>query len=211
MTRLEAQQIIEGRLGGRTGLATQIVNEMKQAQRELENKPFLPWFLRAADVMTTDVFTIPVPSNFLRELDDEAFLTLVGETENLALEKQPYGYLSAIPEMLVTGRPKYYSLVYDQNVSFERIELFPRPEKSYTFNRAYYGADLNLSDDTTENGWLYYAPKLLIAHAGLQVAKALRSPEAVKLFASDLIEATKDYQFADVARNMAAQSMVMGG
>ena len=211
MTRLEAQKVIEGRLGGRTGIATQIVSELQQAQRELEGKPFLPWFLRAADTISTDIFTLQIPYGFLRELDDEPLLVIVEEQGVTSLVKKPYSALRAIAELNGLGKPQFYGLISDSNTSFDRAELFPRPEQVYTFNWTYYKADVNLSDDTVENAWLYYAPKLLIARAGLQVAKSLRSPEAVQLFASDLLEATKDYQFATVARDMANAEMTMGG
>jgi hypothetical protein len=205
MTKLEAVELIENRLGQRNGTALRerILAELKAAQAHYERGKVLPWFLRKVETVTLTSSPGTLSSSFLRELEDESLIWLLDGTTMSPLGKDNYETLSREEELTGTGAPKFYAL--EGSVGTSRYALFPRPDQSYSAELHYY------CKDTTETLWLNYIPDLLISYAGLQMARALRSPESIQIFTMDLAEALQMLHHGNVSRDMAARSMVMGG
>lgn len=209
MTRNEAVQIIADRLGQRSGLADQIVNEMKLAQTKLEHGGFLPWFLKAKYDATFDTSPVYIQDGFLREIEDTPLFSYYDDDGVLHdMEKDFYSTLVAATangDIDATGPPEYYAI---PDATF--IHLFPVPDKSYSGHSRYYAAATALTVDT-ENAWLKYAPDVLISETGMKIAKFLRDEVAVALFKEDLIVANEKMIRDTVAFNVGAFSAKIGG
>jgi hypothetical protein len=216
VTRIEAQSIIEGRLGQRTGLGPRIQSELRLSQSYFEKRPFLSWFLVARPANTSiSTATEVTQTGFLRELDDEPYVSLRiyegGVWRIVPLQKETYFTLKKNTDLLSPAQPRFYCITDNSNSVYPLVNYYPPPNKSYVVEYAYYKAEPVLVADETENRWLIHAPELLISHAGLQVAKALRATEAAQLFALSLKEAVQDLNYNSVARGMAAMDISLGG
>ena len=211
MTRLEAQTLIENRLGQRTGLGTRIQGELRAAQRHFERKAFLPWFLRSTALFASSDTWFLMPEGFLREVDDEYLLSIVTENGQKGLTKVDYQFIATQEGMTGPGEPRFYTIETDSNQPRPTVNLFPQPDRSFLWRMVYFKQEPELLYDISENNWLIYAPDLITAKAGLDISKALRAPEATQLFGSDMIVATRDLAHADAAQRVAGFSLTMGG
>jgi hypothetical protein len=90
------------------------------------------------------------------------------------------------------------------------IRLFPTPDEVYLLTLRYYANATALSLNI-KNSWLTYAPGLLVARAGLQVARFLRDPGGVALFAEDLKLAQALLAQRTVSREVASSDPRLGG
>ncbi|HEX6824738.1 MAG TPA: hypothetical protein VF077_00365 [Nitrospiraceae bacterium] len=204
MTRLEAQTLIEQRLGKRTGLKDDIVGELRAAQRHFERKGFLPWFLRTTAIFPFGEKFMPLPTGFLREVDDEHLFALLKGTEQKGLKKRSYQQIAETPGMGGLGEPRFYTLEFDQNQPTAVANFWPQPDTTYMWRLCYNRTDLELVADNSENRWLTFTPELLVCKAGLEIAKMLRSVEGTQLFMTGLAEAQADMRIAHVAQMAAA-------
>ncbi len=191
MLKSAAISRIQRRLGFRTDLASAILEELQDAQNRLEQGVtlptggvFLPWFLQTEIGMAvTDIGEerIPLPTDpkFLREAEGDALWYYNAEPDDeserwTVLEKNDLDYLRGA--LSGSGAPKGYAL------DGTYLRILPTPDQIYTLKMLYYGADEVLGGSDTENKWLKYAPYLLIADAGREIAVASRDNTATQYF-----------------------------
>lgn len=213
-TRDEIVEIIQERLGQRSGTAleTQILREIKAAQRRVESRPFLPWFLLTSvglHIWTSpSVTTIP---GYIRDRDEgDSIYVQNSDLTYTALVKDDYDHLMDNPDLnglTVRGRgkPQFYSRVG------RNLYMFPYPDVAYWFTIHYFKQDDELSAGTPTNLWTTYAPEVIINEAGYMVARALREKDATKFFQEDLIRALQDMENQHIAYNEAGLNAYMGG
>lgn len=180
MTRDEGVALIQQQLVFRTTLASEIASNMVLAQTMLEIAPTKPWFLvseRSTVQMTIGDERVPVPEDFLEELDENVFEYVPSDgSEALPLDKGQYDELKAAYFGYPAGPPEQYALLGDY------FRFFPLPDLQYNVRMIYYKRDLSLTTNI-ENGWLKHVPYLLLGTAGLQIAEGpLRDTGAAKVF-----------------------------
>lgn len=107
-------------------------------------------------------------------------------------------------ETIETGRPVVYVPQAD------RLLVFPVPDANYTLLGDVYKHDDELTSGDVENGWLLNAPWLLIADAGIKLAKDVRDKSALELFIA--MQSTQERQLlADVvALEHVDEPIIMG-
>lgn len=206
MTRLQAVNLITGRLGQRmtpqAGLTAHILLELEMEQIELENGPIRPWFLTKESTLTS-AGPFAYPTDFLSELTDTPLVWRAGAPP-VPLIKGNSGHL-ATTEAASTGTPTTF-------VTLEQIHLIPAPDAlNQNFKLFYIARQPFPTTDNGTNAWLTHAPKLLIGRAGYQVAKFLRSPESMGLFQLDIAEATDTLNRLNVAREVSGGFREFGG
>lgn len=207
MVRDDAVAIIRNRLGNRTGYDTQIVDEMKLSQTKLEHLQELPWFLltRKTDYATVaSTQTVAVVTGFLREFEDVPLYVVDSDGADQALDKDDFDVMHRSGNFLTPGQPTNYDLIGTN------FYLFPTPNAIFTLKSFYYAAAAVLSTNV-ENVWLANAPELLIADAGMNIARYLRDPIAFGFFKESRAEAYSLLQVENVARKEAARAAYMGG
>ena len=214
MTRSQAVALIQQQLGFRSDLSSEIVTNLQYAQTLLESGPTKPWFLISEDSYTdteSGESRVPVPTDFLQETD-QAVLRYVpddltdGEVD---LKKDDFdvlrkNYLDEDTGTIAEGAPESYALVGDY------FRIFPTPDDAYRLRMIYYKQDTVLSSDV-ENGWLKWAPFLLIGKAGGMIASALRDPAAVGTFQRWEQEGRLLLASQSTDRDMANRDMQIGG
>ena len=199
-------EIIEGRLGLRTGLNSKIAPEIKMAQRILEADVRLPWFIKKAQSITVPPTPLVLPTGFIREPDDSPGLRLVIDGKLVPMKKDDYDYLIRRDDVYPgTGVPQFYAW------NARGYHLFPSPDATYTGEfEAYYQDDVLVAGGS-ENKWSTYLPEILIAQTGVAMAFTLRSMESSALFAEDLKKAYEKLAMLNQAHDAAGRSLVMGG
>ncbi|MFQ5741990.1 MAG: hypothetical protein ACE5HV_00195 [Acidobacteriota bacterium] len=211
MTRDEAVTEVQRGLGFRTDLATEIITALKTVQSELERRATLPWFLltEVASASTVkDEERVPVPSDFLREYEEDALHYFNGATgvadEDVwtPLAKDDLEFLR--DELPGSGAPQAYAL----DVKYFRV--FPTPDAVYTLKQIYYKTDTVLNSNI-ENQWLKYAHALLIGEAGIKIASGLRDKEGLPLFQSMAQRGANDLLVENEARAHEGRRYIMGG
>lgn len=206
MTRDELVEIVESRLGLRTGLNSRVGAEVKMAQRILEAGTTLPWFIKKCIAITVPPVPIVKPTGFIREPDDAPGLRLNIDGKLVPMKKDDYDFLIRREDLYPgTGVPLFYA--WNAN----GYHLFPTPAIAYTGEfEAYYHDDILVSGGT-ENAWSTELPEILIAQAGLAMAFTLRSVESVALFKDSLAEAHKKLGEMNQAHDVAGRTLVIGG
>ena len=210
MTRDEAVARILERLGFRSGLSTTIQGALQEAQQELEAAVELPWFLKSeySSIQTTaDEERVPVPTDFLRELEDDDTLQYYDADEELwiALGKElPHIARQEWQGFTGVKWPRKYSL---DNLYFR---LYPTPDDTYTLRMQYYKSD-DVLDSNIENLWLTHRPNLLIGRAGIHVAASLHDDRALRYFTGLTTEQADVMQKEEVAREQAGSSKLVRG
>jgi len=210
MNRDTAVASIARALGNRTDQNDNIVAEMQVQQVRLEQDTRLnPWWLESE--MSTASTTaseerVAVPANWTAQYElggmwiyDPA--TGVGdETELYKYDiddlKRTYGNTE--------GRPKGYArtgLYY---------RFVPIPDQVYTLRQLYYKKDTVLSSNVS-NGWLTYAPELLIARTGMIMAQNLQNKTAYQIFQSREGTAYNELERACVSKEVRGAELCMGG
>lgn len=177
------------RLGERDDLIPYMEFERDLAIARLEKLPEKPWFLESemAEAATTaGEGRLPVPYNFLREIEDHALWLKVNDVW-VALEKDDYDSLferyGEYP-----GIPEKYAIVG------RYFALFPIPDDAYPVKMRYYGRQ-------DADVWLQEAPELLMAEMGVQMAgKYLHNPDLALMFETDRKEALERLAVEQVAR-----------
>ncbi|MGW8181543.1 MAG: phage adaptor protein [bacterium] len=215
MLRSAAISIIKSRLGNIQGtdLDNTIVANMQLVQATvLERGQELPWFLEAdTNVLGTNLTTVAstetvsLPTDFLRELDEETYCVLRQDaTEDSGwapLQKvQTVASLGRYPG---TGEPIRYALLSG------RMYLRYIPDDAYTLRLLYYQAATVLSSDV-ENAWLLYAPDWMIAETCRQTAEDLQLQQLIDKFMNDSMLAKKRVMDETTARREAGFMRAMG-
>ncbi len=208
MTRDEAVSLLEDRLGNRgTTFDTLIVTEMKAAQTRLEMLPQLPWFLLYHDtglVTVAGTKTVALPSAFLME-DEYSQLFIIDSLGNYTrVVKKSYDTLRGSGHFTTNDLPKFFAL---QKTT---LYLWPTPDAVLSLDWFYFAQDTTLGSNV-ENEWLKYVPELLVAAAGLRVARYMRSAELIQLFDVDYKSALAEMLIQDEARRQSALDAYMGG
>lgn len=206
MTRDELVEVVESRLGLRTGLNSRVTAEVKMAQRTLEAGNVLPWFLKKCVPITTPPVPLAKPTGFIREPDDVPGLRLYVYGVLTPLKKDDYDFLIRREDLYpATGIPKFYAW------NARGYHLFPQPDTTYTGEFEAYYHDDPLSLGSTENAWSLNLPEILIAQAGLAMAFTLRSTESVAIFKDNLADAVKKLAEMNQAHDVAGRTLVIGG
>jgi hypothetical protein len=208
MLRDAAVTLIQNRLGQRSGLDTQIVDEMQAAQERLEQEAALPWFLLTQEdiVISASPFALSgLTASFLREVDTDNPLWRQSTTDSADWEpviKDSYDALRYETSLNGTGTPRYYTLYGDS------LYLFTAPDTSYTFRYLFYQKAAVLSSNI-ENVWLASASGLLVSETGLTTARFLRDKDAVNFFGQELARARVNLNNFMAARETAGRSTVI--
>lgn len=208
MIRDDAVNLLADRLGNRGDtFDTQIINEMQAAQVRLEMLPQVPWFLLFHDTTlatVADAKTVTLPTKFLME-DEYSQLFIVDDSGNhFRVAKKSYDNLRGSMHFDSNSLPEFFAL--QKNTMY----LFPTPSGVNSFDWFYYQKDSTL-DTNIENEWLTYAPEIIMAAAGLKIARFMRSAELIQIFQQDYADALTELMLQDEARRQAALESYMGG
>jgi hypothetical protein len=200
------------------------IDEMVNEQNEAEHGTVLPWFLislydDATFVTVANQNYVSSPTGFLRELDDDPadigalwwYDTTASGDPWTPIYKEEWSINTRKNTTGTPGKPNRYSLVGD------KLYLFPTPDDAYLLRILANFADTSLSGTyggsgaTTENNWLLYAPKLLIARTGKILARNyLKDDASEKAFTTSEQEAWTTLLTHDTARREAAIMRAMG-
>lgn len=210
MFATEVRDEIKSVLGNPSNKDTLIQNSIiRTVEGKLEKRAFLPWFLisefNSANA-TVGEERLQVPTDFLREVEEEGTLWIVEDDGELTqLHKEGSQGVRAAKYYTGSGKPVVYGLVNDY------FRLFPTPDDTYEFKLTYYKEDaaITFSPDI-ETAWLKHAPYLVMAHAGLRVAKQSRDPNAITIFKDMLQEAESELVSMDAARRNVNRDVSMG-
>lgn len=212
MTRDEAVSMIKMQLGFRANQDANIVTCLSLAQTQLELQPTKPWFLVSEDsYIRTEAAEnrVPLPEDFLQEHEDGCLYYVPDDvedaTDHVLLVKDDYDVLKANFANKVSAAPQAYAILG----SYFRI--FPVPGDDYLIRMTYYKKDTLLTTNV-ENGWLKYAPMLLMGKAGQIIAGGpLRDMEAVKVFQNWEMQGALSLNGQEVSRNVTNHSRQIGG
>lgn len=212
MTRDEAVAMIKMQLGFRQNQDANIVLCMKLAQTQLEARPTKPWFLLGEDSYkrtTADEDRLVLPTDFLQEVDDGTLYYVPddadGTEDHVLLVKDEYDVLKKEYAETEPGAPEAYAIIGSY------FRLFPTPDDDYLIRMLYFKKDTVL-DTNVENGWLKYAPMLMMGKAGQLIAGGpLRDADALKVFQSWEAEGGLTLAGQEVARSVTNRRLQMGG
>lgn len=212
MTRDEAIALMQIQLGFRSDMAANLVTCLKTAQQQLELQPTKPWFLVSEDAYRRTESTegrLPIPSDFLQEAEDGVLYYVPDdaedESDHVFLKKDEYDVLRKNFAETASGPPVAYCLLGAY------FRMFPIPDDDYLIRMIYFQQDTVL-DSNVENGWLKWAPYLLMGKAGLLLSQGgLRDSGATAVFQSWEAQGTISLHSQNVAREMANRDMQVGG
>jgi hypothetical protein len=208
MTRDDVITLLGYRLESRTDLGERIMLEMRLVQSTiLEEHEWLPWFLESelAEASTTaGEWRVPVPDDFLMEMEPAA-LWITDETgTRRELKKMDMDVAAA--RYSGSGCPQVYALQGNY------FYLFPTPDQAFPLQMLYYARDTDMAAENVETNWLKYAPDLVIACVGREVAeKHIQNDALAASFAADIVPAWLRLLNKHTARVEANQSRYMGG
>lgn len=203
------------RLGNRKNadIAERINLEMSLSQETLcEELHLYPWFLRYTNTVVPFIAgesKILLPDNFIAFDDDWGGLfvldpTLTSPVKYRKLRRitsDDYWNKYAYDEV---GIPTHYMIDVSTGTGVgmgTEITLTPTPDIDYACKIQYIGKDIATPASNTENRWLKYAPDLLIAHAGYQLAsKHFMDDTRAISFSKDIVVATERLVITDTAR-----------
>lgn len=186
MTKDDVITRIKRGLGFRTDLDDAIVDALVEAQMLLEGATTLPWFIEKAATLYTSndglisgtvAASVPLPSDFIRIVEDEGFRYLeTSEQNGLWLHRRPYDesrtyYLEDDAQAPIAYTLRGASIVF-----------FPAPDEVYPLDWTYYAKQEALTGTAATNQWLINVPYLLIGMAGRTVAKDLEYTESAAKF-----------------------------
>jgi len=209
MTRDEISDLLAQRLNNRTDLVARINSELVLAQsmRLEQNGLFYPWFLvteYSAEMTEMDENRVPIPSDFLSEIEDVGLWVQNEVEEWVPLVKGDEDDLMSRLGS-TSGRPTSYALIG------EHFSLFPIPDDNYTIRMRYYAAQPALTSNI-ENGWTKYAADLLIAEVGEAIAAFhMQNPALAAEFTKSKAAAWARLGIAHEARIHANREYTMGG
>ena len=196
---------------------------------------FLPWFLRSE--VTTSFTTpgeerVPVPTDFIREWDDDALYFFTPnpnpstsppyppnnwwplEKGELSYNRMRWGphwpstsppYPQPPPQPDFPG-PRAYSL------DGQYFRIFPLPNAVYQLKMIYYAHDtlLDPTNASSTNKWLTNAPNILIGEAGYNVAITARDNDRIQYFEKLRDESLARAYVDSVAQDSEGNRYIMG-
>lgn len=208
MTRDEAVVQVQVPLGFRSDKTSDIIVQLQRAQETLERGTLLPWFLnseRAFIDSTAGEERIPVPDDFLRELEESSlwYVPDDADADEVSLKKDDEDYLRELYGRNAPGLPVAYA------IDALYFRLFPTPDAVYRFKLLWKQEDAVLTSDV-ENKWLKHAPNLLIGMAGKVMAVGLRDAAALNTFTTMETQALGELNRMHVAREVTNRRYQMG-
>ncbi len=189
-----------------TSIDARILAELIAAQETLEDGTTLPWFLHTqasrSVVGVHDSFSLSSYPGFLRVAEDDFGLRvedLTREDETLVkLQRQDtYGQLLRYSsgEADAATLPDSYCIL-GTTVHVRKKQVVDR-----TYYLSYYREDVTIPAVGNSTLWTINVPDLIMAEAGINVARYLRDSEALQLFT-----ALRGAKYAEmVRRNQALQ------
>lgn len=180
--------MIQNRLGMRTDLQSVIKTEIDLAQRELENREELPWFLKKTWVVQNDLVTsvaqpyITKDNDFLLLQDRENSVRVI-QDDGVQIPLRRMSHQSMLVELskeTSLGLPTRFS------ESEDRIYVGMPPDKQYQFSISCYRRELaraSMPDNKNlqTNAWYKYASELLIWATVYNVAVLIEHEGKAKL------------------------------
>ncbi len=196
-----------------SGLHTDTLDELVNAQNTLEESTTLPWFLahkesEAAGANTEIVDVVAdLTATFIRFIEDEP--VVYTDPTGAAAEKV---VLVPNSELLImkqrfpgTGTiPKEYVLLGDE------VILRPIPTQAITYQFRFFRKDPTVPAEGATTLWSTHFSDLLMNLAGLEIAWSLRDDVAGGRFERGLAIARSNYIKVVLAREEAGQVHVMG-
>lgn len=213
MDRTAAVASIHRDLGFRSDQEANIITALQDTQVELERDNELPWFLKTemSSINTTNGESrVPLPSDFLREIDrdEEGGLFYYSSTASVEERWKPLEKESLNTLIIAygddTGPPEAYA------ADDEYLRIFPKPDAAYPLKMIYYHKDTVLSSNV-ENKWLKYAHELMIGIAGQKIARPLRDAAALAEFQRMELRGRKRLMDENIARLEVGRIRQMGG
>lgn len=180
------------RLGNKKNLDSQIENEIRFAQNELERDPKLNlYFLFRSFVFQsyTTERTYPLPNDFVKmsEMHQPFFQYPTGVIANLT--RMPADKIFR-PE--VSCSPRYYGI--------EAVMFITDVSLDGVYRIFYYASDTELGGSVLENNWTRFAAGTLMLRAAMNVAKTLRDMELFSVLNAEYQVSYKDLHDMCVAQ-----------
>lgn len=205
MTLLEMANIVAGRLGRRTEMIPEILDELRLAQVTVEGTPPYPWFLVKGWYPPFNLQVNTLPEDFIEFFEDCVFL----ESKDNVPYDPPFrligGYVDHVQTSVGrTEQPQRFSLLG------RSMYLYPIPDATYQARIYYVGKEPILANEASSNAWSVEAPDLLIATAGEHIAETLRQPEMIQVFGRRRMEARQRVELASVSRRESMRQAAIG-
>ena len=183
MLRDDLITLLGQRLGNRTDLDSRMQSELLMLQSVTleETGAFTPWFLEteiATQACTAGDERLPLPTDFLAEMEEQSLWLYDVNTSPYMLEMQKDSYDVMVQRFPIAGKPRRYALTASYFL------LKPTPDIVYTFKMRYYARDTALTTNI-ENKWLLHAPDLVLAELGAVMAKHIQNPAMEASFRAD--------------------------
>lgn len=185
MTRLQFIGAVQRRLGFRTDLTTEILDEGELAQSELSRTEPYPWFLAHPfeDDITADDYDLPatfISWQFRGEtvlyMDDRAFRLHMVEVQEALTEVARLELTAGRPQFMTTRE------VGDTN-ALTRITFYPTADMAYPVRFCVYlecaAPNSGTLTDSSITSWLRYGGELLAIATARRIAVSSRDPELV--------------------------------
>lgn len=216
MTGQDAMNLVMARLAGRSNatLRTDLLTEMNQVQSvTLEQGEILPWFLITTDAtlaLTIATRALSLPSNFLRELEEDTLVEIQDSTGvwNSMTKRTYEENRKQYDDADTSDLPRYYSIVGSE------ILVFPLPTVASPVRLRYFASQDVVADTATSttNGWLAHASDLLIAETVLIGSSQYLYEDADKILIRQgaVQRARTRLHNANVAREEANMNRTMG-
>lgn len=196
-----------------TNLHTEVLDELTNAQNQLEEGATVPWFLNTTEVVakganaSTIDMQADLTSTFIRLQDDEPVKYV--DPTGAAVEDI---FLPAQSEILIllqrypgTGDvPKEWAL------DGQNIVVRPKPTQGISYNIRYVRKDPTLPAAGATTLWSLHYAALLMNMAGREIAWTLRDNDATQRFETDLGIARTEFIRSLLARENAGQVHEMG-
>jgi len=152
---------------------------------------------RATSTIDTQYFAFP--SDFLQAKELQLNTNPITYLQYVTQNQGDYGsqnvYLSA-------GKPAYYTIIGSQ------IEVIPTPDTGYTGELTYYGKITALSDSSTSNWLLTYAPDLYLYGSLLEATPYLKDDERIATWGQLYANSLGDIEVADQRASVSSTPIV---
>ncbi|MGW8178739.1 MAG: phage adaptor protein [bacterium] len=211
MTPNELVTMVKGRMLNNTddSLDALIIAEANRVCKVLEQGEFLPWFLFTDAGLTTvaSTETVSVPSDFLREAENQYCLFVESGEDDIPWKPLEKGDLSYISSKYGESedKPRAYDLLSTN------FYLRPIPDTVYNLRLFYFRGGNTLSVGGASNVWLDYAEDWVLNEVGLIMSSMyVNLPQIAQMFASEAQKARKRVYDDTIAREEAGQMREMG-
>lgn len=224
MLASEAVTRIQRKLGYRTYKASEILDELNDAQQTLEQGvmtpfgqgTFIPWFLitEVASALTTiGEERILLPTDFVGEMEG---FHLYYYNDDAASGESAWVELTKLDESMARsftppeGDDEALPAGYFYSGGYWRIVPTPTAERSLKIIYAGQDTVLTTTPDIT-NKWLTYSPWLLMSAAGASMAGSLRDASALQFFQGRMATEVRALWTQTEMRFQSNDRPVMGG